>query len=113
MRPELVAPARGARVAALLKREGAAALARHAGHEVLLQLGPLITVVARENPDHLVRRRADLRGRAGVGLADHRTGVGRRISVPLARRTTLVTVASGLASSNTRIFPRPRHYVFY
>ena len=79
--PELVAPARGARVAALLKREGAAALARHAGHEVLLQLGPLITVVARENPDHLVRRRADLRGRAGVGLTDQRTGVGRRISV--------------------------------
>ena len=65
-RLELVAPARGGWVAALRPREGAVAFARHGGHDVLVQLGPLITVVARENPDHLVRRRADLRGRAGV-----------------------------------------------
>ena len=64
--PELVAPARGARVAALLRHEGAVAFARHGGHDVLVQLGPLITVVVREDPDQVVRRRADLRGRAGV-----------------------------------------------
>ena len=57
-------------------------MARHAGHDVLLQLGPLITVVAREDPDNLVRRRADLRGRAGVGLADQRALVRLR-PVPL------------------------------
>ena len=71
-RPELLAVARDAWGAARLPREGAVALARHAGHDVLVQLGPLITVVAREDPDNLVRRRADLRGRAGVGLADQR-----------------------------------------
>ena len=70
--PELVAPAWIARYAARLLREGAVALACHGGHDELVQLGPLTTVVAREDPDHLVLRRADLRGRAGVGLADQR-----------------------------------------
>ena len=39
-------------------------MARHAGHDVLLQLGPLTTDVVREDPDNLVRRRADLRASA-------------------------------------------------
>ena len=80
-RPELLAVARDAWGAVRLPREGAVALARHGGHDVLVQLGPLITVVVREDPDHVVLRRADLRGRAGVGLTDQRTGVGRRIGV--------------------------------
>ena len=47
-RPELLAVARDAWGAVRLRREGAVALARHGGHDVLVQLGPLITDVVRD-----------------------------------------------------------------
>ena len=69
-RPELLAVARDAWGAIRLPREGAVALARHGGHDVLLQLGPLITDVVREDPDHLRRRRRGAIGRRWLSSLD-------------------------------------------
>ena len=76
-------------------------MARHGGHDVLLQLGPLITVVVREDPDNLVRRRADLRGRASVGLADQCALVRLR-PVPLVTITAAAPEPLGRVGEGAR-----------